>query len=173
MPEILEIEVYRVLAERVVGRTVRQVQAPDAWFVKGGATPAAVADALVGRRVTAARRRGKLLITKRPLDVMLGGLWEFPGGKRRRGESLEAALRREVREETGLDVQVGEHAVSVKHAYSHFRVTLHAFWCACPRGRVRPVKCDAFKWVRPDDLAGYPFPAGSVRIIEALPQVRP
>ena len=62
MPEILEIEVYRVLAERVVGRTVRQVQAPDAWFVKGGATPAAVADALVGRRVTAARRRGKLLL---------------------------------------------------------------------------------------------------------------
>ncbi len=151
-----ECEAFRLGRQRSLPRTPKRKQTPHH-------------DVAVGL----IRRRGKLLITKRPLDVMLGGLWEFPGGKRRRGESLEAALRREVREETGLDVQVGEHAVSVKHAYSHFRVTLHAFWCACPRGRVRPVKCDAFKWVRPDDLAGYPFPAGSVRIIEALPQVRP
>ena len=113
-------------------------------------------------------RRGKLLITKRPMDAMLGGLWEFPGGKQERTESLEEAVRREVKEETGLDVCVGERLVSVKHAYSHFRVTLHAFHCTSPRGRVRLLKCDAFTWAAPGELADYAFPAGSRRIIEAL-----
>ena len=62
MPEILEIEAYRRLAVQVVGRTVRSVQAPDAWFIKGGATPESLSAALVGRRFTAARRLGKLLL---------------------------------------------------------------------------------------------------------------
>jgi len=115
------------------------------------------------------RRRGKLLITKRPMDAMLGGLWEFPGGKRVPGESLKDALRREVKEETGLDVTVGEHVVSVDHAYSHFRVTLHAFECTSPRGRVRLTKCDAHKWVTPEKLTDFPFPSGSLRIIRRLP----
>ncbi len=111
------------------------------------------------------RRRGKLLITKRPMDAMLGGLWEFPGGKIEPGESATDALRREVREETLLDVAVGEHLVSVRHAYSHFRVTLHAFLCDSPRGRVRPQKCVAFRWVDPNELDTYPFPSGSRKII--------
>jgi formamidopyrimidine-DNA glycosylase len=62
VPEILEIEAYRRLAVQVVGRTVRSVQAPDAWFIKGGATPESLSAALVGRRFTAARRLGKLLL---------------------------------------------------------------------------------------------------------------
>ena len=62
MPEILEVEAYRRLAERVVGRTISAVEAPDAWFVKGGATPEAVAVALVNRRITASRRHGKVLL---------------------------------------------------------------------------------------------------------------
>ena len=62
MPEILEVEAYRRLAERVVGRTISAVEAPDAWFVKGGATPEAVAVALVNRRITALRRHGKVLL---------------------------------------------------------------------------------------------------------------
>jgi len=62
VPEILEVESYRRLAEQVVGRTVAEVEAPDAWYVKGGARPADLVDALAGRRVTAVRRRGKLLL---------------------------------------------------------------------------------------------------------------
>jgi formamidopyrimidine-DNA glycosylase len=62
VPEGIEIEYYRQLAERVVGRVVRSVDAPDAWFLKGGLTPSVLADALTGRRLTDARRVGKLLL---------------------------------------------------------------------------------------------------------------
>ncbi len=62
MPEILEVEAYRRLAEQVVGRTIATVEAPDHWFLKGGVTPTGMADALTGRRITAARRHGKVLL---------------------------------------------------------------------------------------------------------------
>jgi len=113
-------------------------------------------------------RRRKLLIAKRPPNAMLGGLWEFPGGKREGAEPLAETVRREIKEELGLDVAVGELFVSVKHAYSHFRVTLHAFHCQCPRGRPRPVRADAVKWVRVEDLSRYPFPTGSLKVIRKL-----
>jgi len=113
-------------------------------------------------------RRGKVLITKRPADVMLGGLWEFPGGKREGDEPLEHTVRREIREELDLEVRVQSHLATCKHAYSHFRVTLHAFHCTCPRGRPKPRECDAWRWVRVDELARYAFPAGSVKIIREL-----
>jgi A/G-specific adenine glycosylase len=113
-------------------------------------------------------RRGKLLITKRSLDVMLGGLWEFPGGKVQPAESPADALRRELLEETGLSVRVEEPLCTVDHAYSHFRVTLHAFRCASARGRVRLDGPTAFRWVTRGQLADFPFPAGTVRIIRKL-----
>jgi len=113
-------------------------------------------------------RRGKLLIAKRPTHAMLGGLWEFPGGKRQDGEALEATVRREIREELGLDVTVGPLLVTCKHAYSHFRVTLHAFHCKSPSGRPRPVRCETHRWVKVEDLSDYPFPTGSVKIIREL-----
>ena len=62
MPEILEVEAYRRLAERVVGRTITMVEAPDAWFLKGGVTPRGLADALAGRRITGTGRHGKVLL---------------------------------------------------------------------------------------------------------------
>jgi A/G-specific adenine glycosylase len=113
-------------------------------------------------------RRSKLLITRRPLDAMLGGLWEFPGGKREGDEPLEQTVQREIREELGLDVAVAARFLSCNHAYSHFRVTLHAFHCTSPRGRPRPVKSTAYRWVTVAELPGYPFPAGSLKIIREL-----
>ena len=114
------------------------------------------------------RRRGRLLIDRRRDEGLLGGLWEFPGGKVRRGESLAAALRREVAEEVGLRVRAGRKLTVVRHAYSHFTVTLHAFECAGAAGRARAIACAAVRWVRPSELGRYAFPAATRRIIAAL-----
>ena len=114
------------------------------------------------------RRRGRILIGRRRSDAMLGGLWEFPGGKVRDGEDLPAAVRREVREEVGIDVEVGDRIAVINHAYTHFKITLHAFACRHVAGRARPVGCDACKWVLPGELDAYAFPRANRKVIEAL-----
>ena len=73
--------------------------------------------------------RGEVLIAQRPLDGLLGGLWEFPGGKQEAGESLPECLQRELREELAIEVEVGELFTTVKHGFTHFKITLHAFEC--------------------------------------------
>ena len=113
-------------------------------------------------------KRGRILIQRRPPQGLLGGLWEFPGGKRERGESFEQCVRREVREELGIAVKVGKQVAAAEHGYSHFSITLHAFSCKHVRGRVRLLHATAFKWVRPGELKDYAFPAANRKIIEAL-----
>jgi A/G-specific adenine glycosylase len=113
-------------------------------------------------------RDGRILIDKRKPEGLLGGLWEFPGGKKRRGESLAAALRREVREELAVTIRVGRLLAVVDHAYSHFRVRIHAFECTWASGEPECITCAAFKWVRPGELGRYAFPAANKRIIEVL-----
>jgi A/G-specific adenine glycosylase len=98
----------------------------------------------------------------------LGGLWEFPGGKRERGESLEECVRREVREEDGILIRVGAKFAIVKHGYSHFSITMHAFTCEYVSGRVHLRGATAFKWVRPNELERYAFPAANRKIIAKL-----
>jgi len=117
-------------------------------------------------------RKDRLLIAKRPPNGLLGGLWEFPGGKREPGETLEQAAWREVLEETGLRVKVGALFLTVDHAYSHFRVTLHAFRCTSGRGTARPLGCEECRWATLAELSEYAFPAASVRIIRALADPR-
>ncbi len=113
-------------------------------------------------------KRGTILIQQRLSEGLLGGLWEFPGGKVEPGESLEDCVAREVREEDGIEVRVGRELIAVDHAYSHFSITLHAFECEFLSGRVRLASAQKFKWVRPDDLDEYAFPAANRKIIEAL-----
>ncbi len=113
-------------------------------------------------------RDDRVLIDKRPTDGLLGGLWEFPGGKKRSGESLEKALRREVLEEIGIRIRVGEPIATVDHAYSHFRIRLHAFRCTYVSGTPQCLGCEAIKWVRPGNLRRYAFPAANKKIIRAL-----
>jgi A/G-specific adenine glycosylase len=109
-----------------------------------------------------------MLIAQRPLDGMLGGLWEFPGGKQQEGESLDECLKREIQEELGFEIEVGELLVSVKHAYTHFRITLHAYHCRYLSGRPRSIEVADFAWVSLDQLDGYPFPVADQRVIAAL-----
>ncbi len=111
---------------------------------------------------------GKVLIGRRRTDRMLGGLWEFPGGKIEPGESPVEAVVREVREETGLEVEVIARVCTVKHAYTHFRITLTAFECRWKAGEAVANSADCIRWAAPDELAEYPFPVANRRIIQAL-----
>ncbi|MFH1941823.1 MAG: A/G-specific adenine glycosylase [bacterium] len=108
------------------------------------------------------------LITLRPQKGLLGGLWEFPGGKKEAGESLEGCLRRELREELGIDVDVGEHLVSVKHAYTHFRITLHVFHCRFTNGNIQLNTCEDYRWIKNDDLDAFAFPGADRKVIDLL-----
>jgi A/G-specific adenine glycosylase len=114
--------------------------------------------------------RGELLIAQRPLDGLLGGLWEFPGGKREKGESLPACLQRELREELGIDVEVGEEFVVVKHGFTHFSITLHAFTCRyIPEGGApQALGVQAWAWITPDQLDDYAFGKADRQVIAAL-----
>jgi A/G-specific adenine glycosylase len=109
---------------------------------------------------------GKYLIQKRPSSGLLADLWEFPGGKREAGETLEQALRREVLEELGVEVADARPLTTVLHAYTRFRVRLHAYEC---RLKSDP-KTDPKKrrWVSLRALRRYPFPSGSARIVDKL-----
>jgi A/G-specific adenine glycosylase len=110
--------------------------------------------------VTAAviRDRGRVLIAQRPAHGLLGGLWEFPGGKLQPGENLASCLQREILEELGVLVSVGGQLGVYRHAYTHFRVTLHAFDCKLANGsQPKPLEHTALAWVAPARLADYPM----------------
>src|SRR5262245_17574696 len=100
-------------------------------------------------------REGKLLITQRHADAHLGGLWEFPGGKREFGESFEQCLARELREELGVEAIVGELFETVTHAYPEKTVHLQFHLCHFCDGEPRPLGCAALRWVSRDELDDY------------------
>ncbi|NPV85203.1 MAG: A/G-specific adenine glycosylase [Anaerolineae bacterium] len=102
-------------------------------------------------------RDSRVLIARRPENGLLGGLWEFPGGKVEPGEELTASLVREIREELGADIRVGEKVGVYRHAYSHFKVTLHAFCCSLVAGEPRPIEASEIRWVTPCELEDYPM----------------
>ena len=111
---------------------------------------------------------GKLLIALRPDDAMLGGLWEFPGGKKEKGENINKTVERELNEELGVTVAVGDKFMDLKHAYSHFKITLHAYWCTIESGTPRPKSSTKLKWVTLEEIDEYPFPKANKVLIEKL-----
>lgn len=113
-------------------------------------------------------RDGKLLITQRQADAHLGGLWEFPGGKRETGETFEQCLVRELREELGVEARAGELFEAVTHAYPGKRVHVKFFVCELTMGEPQPLGCAALKWVSRPELPEYAFPAADARLLEKL-----
>lgn len=115
-------------------------------------------------------RNGRYLIARRRDDAVLGGFWEFPGGKRRTGESLQACLAREVREELGVEIAVGELCERVVHAYPHAAIALHVFQGILVSGVPRPIGCAEIRWVAAPELGAYRFPPANDPIIRRLMQ---
>lgn len=112
--------------------------------------------------------QGKILIDLRPTHVPLGGLWEFPGGKVKVGETLEQCVYREVLEEVGLEVEVVEPLVFVRHDYPDFSIDLTAFICQAFSDQAHALASEEVRWVTPEELVDYAFPPANAAILEAL-----
>lgn len=118
--------------------------------------------------VAAICKNGRYLLGQRPPKGLLGGLWEFPGGKVEAGETHERALRREIREELGIGVRIGGLVASVNHAYSHFKVTLNVYKCAHTSGTPLANAHTQLKWVLPRDFNRYAFPKANHKFLKLL-----
>ena len=110
----------------------------------------------------------RLLIAQRPPGVHLEGLWEFPGGKREPGETYEACLLREIREELGCEVLVGPMLHESEHAYPEKSVRIRFFQCRIVSGMPVPLECAALRWVSQDSLGQFQFPEADMALIEQL-----
>lgn len=113
-------------------------------------------------------RGGKLLITQRRLNDHLGGLWEFPGGKLEPDETFQDGLRREIHEELGIEISVGDEIEDITHSYPEKTVRLKFFRCTLVNGEARPIACHDLAWITREQLGSYNFPAADARLLLIL-----
>jgi 8-oxo-dGTP diphosphatase len=113
-------------------------------------------------------REGKYLITQRPARATLPLLWEFPGGKVEPGETDAQALARELREEMAISVQVGERVIHVEHSYAAYDIDFCVYRCHMAGDAIQHLRVHDHRWVRPDELDGYEFPAADEKTIARL-----
>ncbi|RMG12381.1 MAG: (deoxy)nucleoside triphosphate pyrophosphohydrolase [Deltaproteobacteria bacterium] len=121
-------------------------------------------------RVVAAmiEKEGRYLITQRRPEAVLPLLWEFPGGRVEAGESDEAALRREIMEKIGVEVEVGEEVMAVDHSYPEYEVELRVYRARIARGEVSHKHVHDHRWVRAAELDAYEFPGADARTVALL-----
>jgi len=124
---------------------------------------------VVGAAVVA-NRKGEVLIAQRREKDMLGGLWEFPGGKQETGETIQQCIVRELKEELGINIEVGDFLVTIKHAYSHFTMEMHTYFAKIKSGRPRPIECQGYRWVEISALREFPYSRADLYVIDELEQ---
>jgi mutator protein MutT len=113
-------------------------------------------------------KEGRLLIARRPAGVHLGGTWEFPGGKVEAGESPEACILRELREEIRIEAEVTGRRPLIEFAYPERSVRLHPIDCRWLSGEPQPHGCEEPRWVAPAELADYEFPPANAPLLQSL-----
>lgn len=110
----------------------------------------------------------KFLLTKRKPGSDLEGLWEFPGGKKESGETLEGCLRREVKEELGVEISEPTFFHSLRHQYSDREVELHFFTCSIIQGNPQALDCAEMAWVPKHELIFYDFPPADIPVLRKI-----
>jgi len=100
---------------------------------------------------------GKLLVSQRPTAGLLASLWKLPGGFVDDVEKMETGLKHQVKDELGISIRVGEKLVSVNHAYTHFRLTLHAYESILLKSEPKSLNCQEWRWTSPEDLKKLPM----------------
>jgi len=113
-------------------------------------------------------KNGELLIDQRLETSSMGGMWEFPGGKKTPDESIEQTIERELKEEIGIDIKVGEKLLSFEHAYTHKKLSFTVHICEWISGEPKPLASQKLLWVSPYKLFDFPFPAANTKIISEL-----
>ncbi len=114
------------------------------------------------------QKQGRLLITRRRAEGLLGGLWEFPGGKVEKGETPEAACVREIMEETGLEVAVTSHLTHVRHAYTHFKIEMDVYNCDYVAGEICLDGPVDHRWTTLDRIRDFAFPRANLKFIPLI-----
>ncbi len=113
-------------------------------------------------------RRGAVLIARRPERGLLGGLWAFPSARQKAGERLTSCCLRAIREETGVEAEIESRFRTVRHTFTHFSVTKHAFQCIHRRGRARPLGCEEVAWAPPGALSDFAFSRADRKLADFL-----
>ena len=113
-------------------------------------------------------KKGLILIDQRLENTSMGGMWEFPGGKRELNEEIEQTICREIMEELGISIKVEDKLLSFDHAYSHKNLFFSVYLCKLIFGNPKPIKSQKILWVNPERLFDFPFPEANTRIIRAL-----
>lgn len=139
---------------------------PEAYPTKRKTMP--LPHKIVGAAVILNRKNQIMIAQRKPEGGMLAGLWEFPGGKIAPGETMPQCIARELKEEMGLDLEVGPELVVVHHAYSHFTIALHAHFARILKGRPRHIDCAGHAWTTLSRIDAYPFSKADLQIIAAL-----
>lgn len=110
----------------------------------------------------------QVLISRRAEAGVLGGFWEFPGGKLEPGESAEACVVRELREELGIEVRPTSAMLPIEHTYEHAHVVLRPFYCEHVGGEPRALEVDDWVWAEVAALGGYEFPSANAALLDRV-----